>query len=67
MVQSPKYTGRDDRGGATSASRSWSRARTSCRARLLRGERRSIMPDNYDETLTPEQIEQLVAYLMTLR
>jgi nitric oxide reductase subunit C len=28
---------------------------------------RSIMPDNYDETLTPEQIEQLVAYLMSLR
>jgi nitric oxide reductase subunit C len=30
-------------------------------------EGRSIMPDNYDETLTPEQVEQLVAYLMSLR
>jgi nitric oxide reductase subunit C len=28
---------------------------------------RSIMPDNYDTTLTPEQIEHLVAYLMSLR
>jgi nitric oxide reductase subunit C len=28
---------------------------------------RSIMPHNYDETLTAEQVEQLVAYLMTLR
>jgi nitric oxide reductase subunit C len=28
---------------------------------------RSVMPDNYDETLTAEQIEQLVAYLMSLR
>jgi nitric oxide reductase subunit C len=28
---------------------------------------RSIMPDNYGETLTPEQIEQLVDYLMSLR
>jgi nitric oxide reductase subunit C len=28
---------------------------------------RSFMPDNFDETLTAEQIEQLVAYLMTLR
>jgi nitric oxide reductase subunit C len=28
---------------------------------------RSIMPHNYGETLTPEQVEQLVAYLMTLR
>ncbi len=28
---------------------------------------RSIMPDNYDETLTPDQIEHLVAYLMSLR
>jgi nitric oxide reductase subunit C len=28
---------------------------------------RSFMPDNYDETLRPEQIDQLVAYLMTLR
>jgi nitric oxide reductase subunit C len=28
---------------------------------------RSFMPDNYDETLTSEQIDQLVAYLVTLR
>jgi hypothetical protein len=28
---------------------------------------RSFMPDNFDETLTAGQIEQLVAYLMTLR
>jgi nitric oxide reductase subunit C len=28
---------------------------------------RSLMPDNYGETLTAEQIEQLVAYLMSLR
>ena len=28
---------------------------------------RSFMPDNYDETLTAEQVDQLVAYLMTLR
>ncbi len=28
---------------------------------------RSFMPDNYDETLTDEQIDQLVAYLITLR
>lgn len=28
---------------------------------------RSFMPDNYDQTLTPEQIDQLVAYLVTLR
>jgi nitric oxide reductase subunit C len=28
---------------------------------------RSIMPDNYGETLTPEQVEHLVAYLMSLR
>lgn len=28
---------------------------------------RSVMPDNYDETLTAEEIEQLVAYLMSLR
>jgi nitric oxide reductase subunit C len=28
---------------------------------------RSFMPDNFDQTLTAEQIEQLVAYLMTLR
>ena len=28
---------------------------------------RSFMPDNYDETLTSEQIDQLVAYLITLR
>jgi nitric oxide reductase subunit C len=27
----------------------------------------SVMPHNYDEMLTAEQIEQLVAYLMTLR
>jgi hypothetical protein len=25
------------------------------------------MPDNYDKTLTDEQIDQLVAYLVTLR
>jgi nitric oxide reductase subunit C len=28
---------------------------------------RSIMPDDYDDKLTSEQIEQLVAYLMSLR
>lgn len=28
---------------------------------------RSFMPDNYEQLLTPEQISQLVAYLMTLR
>jgi nitric oxide reductase subunit C len=28
---------------------------------------RSIMPDNYDQTLTAEEVEQLVAYLMSLR
>lgn len=28
---------------------------------------RSVMPDNYDETLTAEEIDQLVAYLMSLR
>jgi nitric oxide reductase subunit C len=28
---------------------------------------RSVMPDNYDETLTAEQVDQLVAYLMSLR
>ncbi len=28
---------------------------------------RSFMPDNFDETLSEEQISQLVAYLMTLR
>jgi nitric oxide reductase subunit C len=28
---------------------------------------RSIMPDNYGETLTAEQVDQLVAYLMSLR
>ena len=28
---------------------------------------RSFMPDNYNTTLTPEQIDQLVAYLVTLR
>jgi nitric oxide reductase subunit C len=28
---------------------------------------RSFMPDNYGQTLTEEQIDQLVAYLMTLR
>jgi nitric oxide reductase subunit C len=28
---------------------------------------RSFMPDNYDQTLTSEQIDQLVAYLLTLR
>jgi nitric oxide reductase subunit C len=28
---------------------------------------RSLMPDNYDETLAAEQIDQLVAYLMSLR
>jgi nitric oxide reductase subunit C len=28
---------------------------------------RSFMPDNYDQTLTAEQIDQLVAYLLTLR
>ena len=28
---------------------------------------RSFMPDNYERTLTPEQVDQLVAYLMTLR
>jgi nitric oxide reductase subunit C len=27
----------------------------------------SVMPHNYGEMLTPEQVEQLVAYLMTLR
>lgn len=30
-------------------------------------EGRSLMPANYGETLTPEQIESLVAYLMTLQ
>lgn len=28
---------------------------------------RSFMPDNYGQTLTEEQVDQLVAYLMTLR
>lgn len=28
---------------------------------------RSVMPDNYDETLTPEQLSSLVAYLSSLR
>jgi nitric oxide reductase subunit C len=28
---------------------------------------RSFMPDNYDKTLTDDQIDQLVAYLLTLR
>ena len=28
---------------------------------------RSFMPDNYDKTLKPEQIDELVAYLATLR
>jgi nitric oxide reductase subunit C len=28
---------------------------------------RSLMPDDYGKTLTPEQVDQIVAYLMTLR
>ena len=28
---------------------------------------RSFMPDNFRDTLKPEQLDQLVAYLMTLR
>ncbi len=27
----------------------------------------SFMPDTYGKTLKPEQVDQLVAYLMTLR
>jgi mono/diheme cytochrome c family protein len=27
----------------------------------------SVMPGNYGETLSPEEVEYLVAYLMTLR
>ena len=34
---------------------------------LYSADGRSFMPDNYETTLTAEQIEQLVAYLMTLR
>jgi nitric oxide reductase subunit C len=28
---------------------------------------RSLMPGDYGETLKPEQIDQIVAYLLTLR
>jgi nitric oxide reductase subunit C len=28
---------------------------------------RSLMPDDYSKTLTPEQVDQIVAYLLTLR
>lgn len=34
---------------------------------LYSADGRSFMPDNYERTLTPEQVDQLVAYLMTLR
>lgn len=34
---------------------------------LYSADGRSFMPDNYERILTAEQIEQLVAYLMTLR
>jgi nitric oxide reductase subunit C len=30
-------------------------------------QRVSFMPDTYDRTLTPEQVKDLVAYLMTLQ
>lgn len=34
---------------------------------LYSADGRSFMPDNYERTLTAEQVDQLVAYLMTLR
>jgi nitric oxide reductase subunit C len=66
-VQSPDYTG-----AATTAEEYVRESILEPSAHIVPGELfsvggTSVMPNNYDEMLTPEQIEQLVAYLMTLR
>jgi nitric oxide reductase subunit C len=67
LVQSPEYTG-----AADSAEGYIRESIVEPSAHIVPGELfsaagQSFMPHNYDETLTPEQIEHLVAYLMTLR
>lgn len=67
LIESGGYTG-----AATSAEEYLHESVVSPSAHLVPGEiysadGRSFMPDNYDETLTGEQVDQLVAYLMTLR
>jgi nitric oxide reductase subunit C len=66
-VQSPEYTG-----AAQTAEEYIRESILEPSAHIVPGELysvngQSVMPHNYDEMLTPEQIEHLVAYLMTLR
>ncbi len=61
----------DYRGTATDAASYIRESIVTPSAHLVPGARysadgRSFMPDNFRETLTPKQIEQLVAYLLTL-
>ncbi|HSJ14467.1 MAG TPA: c-type cytochrome [Longimicrobiales bacterium] len=67
LVASPEYTG-----AATEAESYIRESILDPSAHLVPGTLysaggRSFMPDNYEQLLTPEQISQLVAYLMTLR
>jgi nitric oxide reductase subunit C len=68
LVESAKYTG-----SATTAEEYVQESIVEPHAHITEGpdffavDGRSIMPDNYDRTLTAEQIEHLVAYLMSLR
>jgi nitric oxide reductase subunit C len=68
VVESEKYTG-----SATTAEEYVRESIVAPHAHITAGpdffaaQGRSIMPDNYDETLTAEQIDQLVDYLMSLR
>jgi nitric oxide reductase subunit C len=67
IVQSPDYTG-----AATDPEGYIRESILEPSAHIVPGELyavngMSVMPHNYDEMLTPEQIEHLVAYLMTLR
>lgn len=64
--------GSDYTGSATDAAGYLRESIVSPSAHIIPGpiyaaEGRSFMPDNFDETLTPEQIDHLVAYLLTLR
>lgn len=67
VIASPDY-----RGSATTAEEFIRESIVDPSAYLVPGQQysaggRSFMPDNFSQTLTPEQIDQLVAYIMTLR
>jgi nitric oxide reductase subunit C len=67
IVQSPDYTGAADNAEGYIRESILEPSAHIVPGELFAVNGMSVMPHNYDEMLTPEQIEHLVAYLMTLR